>query len=283
METLRRLAEIAGGINLTAILDIALVSFVCYQVLMLLKGTRAVQLVRGLLIILIVWAVTQPLPAMHWLINKIAFPGVIALVIIFQPELRIALERIGRGRLWGGRLSGLWTETKAQVIAEVVAAVSGLADKRTGALIAIERDTGLEDVARTGHRLDAAVSAELLETLFAPRSPLHDGAVIVTGTQIVAAGCTLPHSMRLDLPASMGMRHRAALGLSERTDAAVVVVSEETGSVSLAFEGHLESGLRKVELSERLLDIFQPPSGLGLARIVADIRRTGDSESRSRG
>ncbi len=231
---------------------------------MLLKGTRAVQLLRGLLILLIIWAVTQPLPAMSWLINKVAFPGVIALLIIFQPELRIALERIGRGRLFGGRLALLHTEAKAEVIAEVVAAALELSERRLGALIAIERDTGLEDVARTGKRLDAAVSAELIETIFSPRSPLHDGAVIVSGRRVTAAACTLPHSLHTDLPASMGMRHRAALGLSERTDAAVVVVSEETGNIGLAFEGHLESGLKKVEISERLLDVFQQPAGLTL-------------------
>ena len=279
MEALSRLTGMVGSINLSAVLDIALVSFVCYQVLMLLKGTRAVQLVRGLLIILVVWAVTGPLPAMHWLISKIAFPGVIALVIIFQPELRIALERIGRGRLWGARLSVLRTEAKAEVIAEVVAAASELAEKRIGALIAIERDTGLEDVARTGKRLDATVSAELLQTIFWPRSPLHDGAVVVTGTQVVAAGCTLPHSLRADLPASMGMRHRAALGLSERTDAAVVVVSEESGTIGLAFEGHLESRLKKVEVSERLLDIFQPPPGLAMPRFISGSQRTDDQQS----
>lgn len=279
MEVLQRLAELAGGINLVAVLDIVLVSFVCYQALMLLKGTRAVQLLRGLLILLIIWAVTQPLPAMSWLINKVAFPGVIALLIIFQPELRIALERIGRGRLFGGRLALMQTEAKAEVIAEVAAAALELSERRLGALIAIERDTGLEDVARTGKRLDAAVSAELIATIFSPRSPLHDGAVIVSGTRVTAAACTLPHSLRTDLPASMGMRHKAALGLSERTDAAVVIVSEETGNIGLAFEGNLESGLKKVEVSQRLLDIFQQPAGLTLPGWLIHLPGAGGRDS----
>jgi len=245
----------SGGTKLLVnLLDIALVSYLIYRLLLLVRGTRAVSLIKGLLVLIVLLWVTQPLPALHWLVRQVTLPGVIALVIIFQPELRMTLERIGRGGLIGHRVAA---ESEAQIINRVTAAAEALATQRYGALIVLERDTGLEDIARTGRRIDAEVSRELLCSLFFPRSPLHDGAVIIRGSRVLAAACTLPHSDQSSLPASMGMRHRAALGITERTDAVVVVVSEETGQIALAVEGELQRNLKRVTLSERLLDLME--------------------------
>jgi len=242
-----------------AVLDILLVAYLIYRLLLLVHGTRAMAVLRGVVIILILYWVTTPLPTLNWFIRQMMLVGIIAIVIIFQPELRIALAGLGRGGLWGGRFSFVARQDYTEVINTVVDAVEELAEEKTGALIVLERDVGLLDIIRTGKRIDGRVSVELLRSLFYPNSPLHDGAVVIGNDQVVAAGCTLPHSDSSRLPSTSGMRHRAALGLAERTDAAVIVVSEETGRVSLAVNGQLTPALGRAELSERLLDLFGPP------------------------
>ncbi len=238
--------------------DILLVYYVAYRVFLAVRGTRGVQLLRGLVVILVLYAVSSPLPTLHWLMRQLLLPGIIAIIIIFQPELRMALERLGRGRLLGGTFSIFEREDQTEVINTVVDAAEELAERRVGALIVLERNTGLVDVTRTGKAIGGRVSVELLCTLFYPHSPLHDGAVVICGNEIVAAGCVLPHSESPGLAASTGMRHRAGLGLAERTDAAVVVVSEETGQISLAVNGQLSPDLGRAELSERLLKLMAP-------------------------
>jgi diadenylate cyclase len=238
--------------------DILLVAYVAYRIFLAVRGTRGVQLVRGLAVILLLYAVSQPLPTLHYLMRQLLLPGIIAIIIIFQPELRMALERLGRGRLLGGTFSIFEREDPTEVINIVVDAAEELADKRQGALIVLERSTGLVDVTRTGKPIGGHVSVELLSTLFNPYSPLHDGAVVISDNEVVAAACVLPHSESPGLAASTGMRHRAALGLAERTDAAVVVVSEETGQVSLAVNGQISPDLGRAELSERLLHLMAP-------------------------
>jgi diadenylate cyclase len=243
--------------RLVDVADILLVSYIIYHALLFVRGTRAVSLLKGLVLILVLLWLTSPLPTFNWILKQLILPGVIAIVIIFQPELRMTLERLGRGgalrRVVGGGLGG---EQSSRMIREVTAAAEALAEKKTGALIAIERETGLEDIARSGMRLGAVVSAELVQTLFLPTGPLHDGAAVVRGDEIVAAGCVLPQSDAPHLRVSTGLRHRAAVGLTERTDAVCLVVSEETGTISLAVDGVLVRDLDRVRLTERLQNLL---------------------------
>lgn len=248
----------AGGLTdkLIDVVDVLLVSYLIYEALLLVRGTRAVSLIRGFIFILaLIWA-TSWLPTFHWLLSQLVLPGVLAIVIIFQPELRMTLERLGRGGPLRRALTGLGTEEARRMIREVSAVAEELAERRVGALIAIERETGLEDVARSGMRLGATVSAELLHSIFLPTSPLHDGGVVIRGDEVLAAGCVLPQSDAPHLRVSTGLRHRAAVGLTERTDAVCVVVSEETGAVSLAVDGVLVRDLDRVRLTERLQNLI---------------------------
>ena len=263
--------------RLIDVADILLVSVLAYQLLLFVRGTRAVSLIKGLIVILLLLWVTSPLPTFHWLLSQLILPGVIAIVIIFQPELRMTLERIGRGGPLRRTLGGVATAQSTRMIREVASAAEELAERRIGALMAIERETGLEDVARSGMRLEATVSAELLQSLFMPSTPLHDGAVVIRGDTVVAAGCILPQSDAPHLRVSTGLRHRAAVGLSERTDAICVVVSEETGQLSLATDGVLVRDLDRVRLAERLQNLLVPgdTSPEGGRRIRWPWRRTG--------
>jgi len=258
----------AGGPTdkLVDVVDILLVGYLTYEALQFVRGTRAVSLIRGLIFILVlVWA-TSWLPTFHWLLSQLILPGVIAILVIFQPELRMTLERLGRGGPLRRALTGLGTEEARRMIREVASAAEELAQRRIGALMAVERETGLEDVARSGMRLDATISAELLHSLFIPSSPLHDGGVVIRGDEVVAAGCVLPQSDAPHLRVSTGLRHRAAVGLTERTDAVVVVVSEETGTVSLAVDGVLVRDLDRVRLTERLQNLILGGSDDGARR-----------------
>jgi diadenylate cyclase len=238
------------------VVDILLVSYLIYETILFLRGTRALSLVKGLLFLVVLLWVTNPLPTFHWLIAQLLLPGVIAIVIIFQPELRMTLERLGRGGPLRRAFAGLSGDQSTRVIREVATAAAEMAENKVGALIAIERETGLEDIARSGTRIHAQVSAELLQTLFFPASPLHDGAVVIRGEEILAAGSVLPQSDAPYLPVTTGLRHRAAVGLTERTDAVCVVVSEETQAISLAVDGALVRNLDRVRLTERLQNLL---------------------------
>lgn len=243
-----------------AAIDIVLVALAVYYLLVLVKGTRAVQLVKGIVVLVALIFATQALElkTVHWLLSRALLPGVIALVILFQPELRLALEQIGRGKFWSPSLTTLHQETITQVVNQIARAVKQLSQNRTGALIAIEQRVGLNDVAQTGRAIRGMVSSDLLRTIFLPGGPLHDGAVVIRGDQIVAAGCLLPLTERDDVSTTLGTRHRAALGLSEQSDALVIVVSEETGAVSLSQQGELVTNISDESLRERLLAIFRP-------------------------
>lgn len=257
------LYEVLSSVTLRDALDVLVVASLIYGLSVLLRGTRAVPLVNGILIILLLMASTTWLPTLHWLLSAIMPVGVIALVVIFQPELRMALEHIGRVRPLTGALAALTAEQRQEVLRDVVEAAVGLSQKGYGALIVLERTTGLLDITRTGRTLNARVSVDLLHTIFHPRTPLHDGAVVIRGNVLVAAACVLPHSESPGLATSVGMRHRAALGLAERTDAVCVVVSEETGATSLAANGSLSPRLEKVQLVERLMAQFEAESERG--------------------
>ena len=223
------------------VIDVFILSALFYYLFRFIRGTRAAQMFVGLLVILLLSfaAGALQLNGLNWLISSLKTVWVLAFLILFQPELRKALTSLGGGKLLGS----LTRDHDATVIGELIRATESLAEKRIGALIVVERNVGLRNIVETGTRLDAAVSAELLVTVFTPPSPLHDGGVVLVGDQIAAAGCILPLSQDQTLAYSLGTRHRAALGMSEESDALVVVVSEETGTISVAEGGRLISNL----------------------------------------
>jgi diadenylate cyclase len=266
MNALQLLREtIRDNANWASVIDIALVAVAIYYLLLLVRGTRAIQLLKGVAVLLALVGISKAagLNTFHWLVTQMLLPGVIALIVLFQPELRLALERLGRGKLWPGTFTDLRGEEISRLVSEIVRGARQCAQDRVGALIVVEREVGLQDIVHTGKRVDGVVSTELLRTVFFPGSPLHDGAAIVRGDRVAAAGCVLPLSERSDVSALLGTRHRAALGLSERTDAAIIIVSEESGAVSYAFDGKLFTNLSDDALRKRLLDALVPPEREG--------------------
>lgn len=223
-------------------LDILVVSFLLYKLFALMKGTRAVHMFFGLILLFILSVIAQwiDLIALNWIISSLKTVWVIAFVIIFQPELRRALASLGQNRF----LSRFFRVEETGVIPELVKACTRLSERSIGALIVIEKDMGLKNYIETGTKVDARVTSELLETLFTPPSPLHDGAVIIQNDRVAAAGCILPLTQDQRLSSTLGTRHRAAIGLSEETDAVVIVVSEETRAISYAQGGKL---VRKID------------------------------------
>lgn len=246
-------------LNIISILDIIIVALVIYKLIMIIKGTRAVQLIKGLFVLLMASLVSEflGLAVIGWILEQLSTVLVVALPIVFQPELRRALERLGRGKFFARPMSMLNEETLTIVVDQIVRAVKVLAKENIGALIMLEREIGVNDFIETGTKIDGMVSTEFLVNIFIPKSPLHDGAVIIRGDRIAAAGCFLPLSENPNLSKELGTRHRAALGLTEQSDALGVIVSEETGTISVAEEGRLtryldENTLKEI-LNKRLL------------------------------
>lgn len=235
-------------------LDIVIVAFVLYRLLVLIRGTRAVQLLKGIVVILIATALSNllHLVALNWLLNKLFTVGLIAIPILFQPELRRALEQLGRGGFFTFSLTAGGVEELQKMSAEIVKATQVLAKNKIGALMIIERKTGLTEYIETGTLIEALVSTELLINTFIPNTPLHDGAAVIRGSRMVAAGCFLPLTDNRSLDRKLGTRHRAAIGVTEQSDALAVVVSEETGQVSLAIDGVLNENLSESALVELL-------------------------------
>jgi len=238
-------------------IDILVVAIVLYRIFVMFKETRAVQMLLGLAGLMVASFLARhfELFSTSWLLDNFWSFWVLALVVLFQPELRRALTRLGESRLFQGMTLGA-REERSQLIEEVIKAADALASKRIGALIVLERSTGLRNYAELGVPLDAVVSADLLVSLFLPYSPLHDGAAFVRGDRVAAAGCFLPLSRNTQLGRNMGTRHRAGLGLAEETDAVVLIVSEESGHTSLAVDGQMESPLDQESLRRRLGDLF---------------------------
>jgi len=240
------------------VVEITLVGYLIYRVLILWAGTRAFQILFGLVLLVAVYALAGLLrfELIEYILSQAFTYGAFALIVVFQPELRSALARLGRSRVLNV-LTRL--EERGQAVADEIAkAAEKLSRSRTGAIIAVERQLSLDEyIEKTGTPLRADVSAELLVTLFTPRSPLHDGAVVIRGAEIVAAGVHLPLTQYPLGDKSLGTRHRAALGLSEETDAHVIVVSEETSQISVARRGVLRRGLRPDQLRDRLAAVAE--------------------------
>jgi diadenylate cyclase len=242
------------------LLDIAIVSFVFYRVILLIRGTRAVPLLKGIIVLLIATGLSHllHLQALNWLLSEVLMLGVIAIPIVFQPELRRALEQLGRSNPFHVHWKWQGTSDSEQVINELVQACAVFAKNRIGALIVLERDTGLTEYVETGIPIGGLVTSQLLINGFIPNTPLHDGAMIVRGDRVVAASCYLPLSDRMDISKELGTRHRAAVGISEQSDAVALVVSEETGQISIAQGGELTRGLDEASLRELLQGALEP-------------------------
>lgn len=255
------LVSILDGITqyVNVIVDILIVSYIIYKLLMLVRGTRAVQLLKGISVVLAVWMLSSlfQLSTLQWLMENLFSWGIIVVIIIFQPELRRALEQLGRGRFFS-RSAGEDEQMITRIVGDMVKAVSYLAKRRIGALIVVERRTGLSDYVESGIRLDADLNSEILSNIFTPKAPLHDGAVIIRRDRIAAAGCYLPLSENPFISNELGTRHRAGMGISELTDAVTIIVSEETGQISLAIQGQLERGLSEEEMISRLYEELKP-------------------------
>lgn len=239
------------------VIDILLVALLLYKLYMMLKDTRALTLLKGLIVLLVATLVSKwlGLNVINWLLQKSMTVVLVALPIVFQPELRRALEQLGRGHLFGK--NAFLNEEEAQsLLDETVKAVAVLAKNKIGALLVFERETRLSDFVETGIKVDGLVSAEFLTNIFIPNSPLHDGAVIVRGNRVSAAGCILPLTDDPTLGKELGTRHRAALGISEQTDAIIVVVSEETGIISVAEGGHLSRYVEALRLKDFLRPLY---------------------------
>ncbi|MBF7083421.1 TIGR00159 family protein [Desulfallas sp. Bu1-1] len=260
MEYLKALKINLNLFDVTSIIDILIVAFVLYRLMLLIRGTRAVQLIKGLVVLLVATAVSSllNLNTVHWLLKQTMTALVVALPIVFQPELRRALEKLGGGDFFARPLTQMAEGDRSALIDEVVRAVQNMSATRTGALIVLERGTGLEEFVDTGIKVEGLVTAELLVNIFIPKSPLHDGAAIIRGDRLQAAACVLPLSESRELSRELGTRHRAAVGLTEQSDALAVVVSEETGVVSLAVEGNLYRRLNETGLRELLVKFLQP-------------------------
>lgn len=246
---------------LSTVLDVLVVAAVFYSLLMLARGTRAWKIFSGLAVFAGVYLISDILQfrTLNWLLRQIVPLAPVALVILFFPELRFALEEVGRVKFWQNRLALMPKEDVHKLVGNLVATAQTCASKHVGALIVLEREEGLDDLIATGTPLDAQVTAELLQTIFHPGSALHDGAVIVRGDRVVAAGCVLPLTDRPGVGSDIHTRHRAALGVSERSDALVIVVSEETGSISVGEDGRLTRGMKPEALQERLSATLEPP------------------------
>ena len=239
----------------TAVLDVVIVAAIIYQLLVFIKGTRAVQMAMGLALIVVFFYFARwiALETVSWMLTNILPYFVFAIIVIFQHEIRRALARFGQAPLF----AGFSTINRNEFYDEIVLAVTTLATNQTGALIVIERDIGLKTYIESGIALDAALSYDLLVTIFNPSVPLHDGAVIIQNGRIAAGACFLPLTVKPRLSKELGTRHRAAIGVTEETDAVAIIVSEETGAISFAHDGEMERYLDPDTLRQRLRDAFE--------------------------
>jgi diadenylate cyclase len=263
---LQAFQSILEQVRPTTLVDIGITALLIYWLFSLIRGTRAVRLVIGVSVLFVVYAAARilNLQLLRQILESGAIVGVFALVVVFQPELRRALDRIGRVGSLAWLFSPADERSVEHVAVEVARAAALLAGNGHGALIVIERETGLEEIAESGVMIHGDVSADLLETIFTPRTALHDGAVIIRGEQVVAAGALLPPSETTVLSERLGTRHRAALGIAEQTDAVVIVVSEESRQISLVERARIVRNLNEAELARAIVSLLRPDGGRSL-------------------
>ncbi len=244
-------------IKMTDIIDIILVAIIIYQLLKMLKETRAIQLVKGIAILFVLMQVSawMNFTTINYILRNVMQVGLFSVVVIFQPELRSLLERVGRSKV--GKLMDFTSQREdielELMTEELVRATVNMSQTKTGALIVLERETKLGDIIKSGTVINAEVSSSLLENIFVPKTPLHDGAVIIREDRIYTAGCLLPLTSNTNLSRELGTRHRAAIGMSEASDAMVIVVSEETGKISVAINGNLTRNLNAQTLKNAIM------------------------------
>lgn len=243
--------DIIGIIRI--VVDIAIVWYLLYKLIMIIRGTKAIQLLKGIVVVLIVWvlSILFELKTIQWITNQAILWGFLVIIILFQPELRRALEQLGRGSLFT-RSTLSEDERMENIVSAVVKSTLYMAKRRIGALITFELETGIGEYSETGIPIDAQLTNQLLTNIFTPNTPLHDGAVIVKSDRIIAAACYLPLSESASISRDLGTRHRAALGISEVTDALTIVVSEETGTISYTKNGELFRNITEEQLVQVL-------------------------------
>jgi diadenylate cyclase len=268
--------NIISNIGINDVLDILIVAFLFYKLLGFIRETRAEQLAKGLLMLVVVALVARwlHLYTLQWILSNLVNVGLIAVVIIFQPELRRLLENLGRNKLISN-FSGIDLEEAEEITVEIREALLSMSKSRTGALIVFERETSLTDIIETGTLIQAGISREMIGNIFYEGAPLHDGALIVRGDKLWAAGCVLPLTEDKKLSKELGTRHRAGIGITENSDALVFIVSEETGIISKAEDGKLERMLTASRIDELLKSIYIAPEKDSLLDRVSRILRGG--------
>ena len=265
--------------GLSDIFDILLVAIVIYELILLTRQTRGSAVLKGLVLLLLIVGVSDllGLTALNWMLMTIVNNGVVVLVILFQPELRKALEQMGRSMMMRDKKRSDDSDENSRIITEIIQCLTNLSRRRVGALIVFEQKTGLQDVIETGISIDSQISSALLENIFEPNTPLHDGAVVIRGSRVMAAACILTLTEGQGISHELGTRHRAAIGVSETTDAVVLIVSEETGIISMARGGRLTRHLDPKSLREILEGMYdQQRSGL-LALLTRKKTKEGEA------
>ncbi len=250
--------NLTTGFGIKDVLDILIVALIVYKVLDFIRETRAQQLVKGIFVLVVAFLISDVLHlyTLNWILRGTMTIGVVALIILFQPELRRGLEYMGRGRFMPNKLNRLNSDKSKEIIDEFVKAADECSATMTGVLIVIEREVSLGDIADTGTIIDAEISAQMIGNIFYKGAPLHDGAAIVRGDRIYAAGCVLPLTDNKDLNKDLGTRHRAGIGITENSDAVTIIVSEENGVISVAQGGRLTRFLDGKGLEKLLLNLY---------------------------
>lgn len=259
------ISDLFTNIRMRDVVDIIIVAIIFYRLFTLIKETRAEQLIKGIIFLLVLTKVSEWLElfTINWILSNAMTLGAIAILVVFQPELRRGLEYLGRSSLFNKSLIEIRGESLSEIVEEIVEAVASLSRQKIGALIVIENQTGLNEVADTGTEIDGYVSSDLLINIFIPNTPLHDGAVIIKEDKIKAAACFLPLTENNTLSRELGTRHRAALGISEKSDSLSIVVSEETGGISTAQNGSISRYLDIQTLRQILTDMYKPEKDTG--------------------
>ena len=277
--------NVFSGVGITDVIDIIIVAFVIYKLLGLIKQTRAEQLMKGVLLLVVATFLSGffNLHTINWLLNGAVMLGAVAILVVFQPELRRALEYMGRSKIVKAPLKQMDKEKGKQITAHIIKALETFSKDRVGALIVFESETSLYDIVETGTVVDAQLSEQLLGNIFYEGSPLHDGAVIIRDGRIYAAGCVLPLTRNNTISKELGTRHRAGIGITENSDALVIIVSEETGIISMASDGQLSRFLDIKTVEKTLLNMYLNTGEMSgtmslITKLINKIRGKKDAE-----